>query len=161
MHVSVKTRPPHRAIAGFTLIELVAVMVIMATLGMFALPNFSHNDATVPAQADQLGRVLRHAQALAMSQGRSLTVDIQSTTGYAITDGTTSTAIYDPSGEEQDYILENGVTLTGNDIEFDSLGRPINTGSLISSAQTWTLNGTSNTATVSLQPLTGFVTVSP
>lgn len=156
-----KARPPHRAIAGFTLIELVAVMVIMVTLGMFALPNFSHNDATVPAQADQLSRALRHAQSLAMSQGRSLTVDIQSTTRYAITDGATATPVRDPGGEEQDYTLENGVTLAGNDIEFDSLGRPINAGKLVASAQIWILSGTANTATVSIQPLTGFVTVSP
>ena len=47
---------------GFTLIELVAVMVILATLGAVALPRFAHNDATVPAQADQLGRAIRHAQ---------------------------------------------------------------------------------------------------
>ncbi len=154
---------PHKIIAGFTLVELVAVMVIVATLGMFALPKFSHNDATVPAQAEQLGRILRHAQSLAMSQGRSLTVDVQSTTRYAITDGITTTPIRDPSGQEQIYSLKSRVVLSSGNAKFDSLGRPItiNTGNLISSVQTWTLTGDSNTATVSIQPLTGFVTVTP
>ena len=147
---------------GFTLIELVAVMVILATLGAVALPRLAHNDATVPAQADQLGRAIRHAQAMAMSQGRSLTVAIQSTTSYAITDGITATPVRDPAGEEQIYTLINAVTLAGNDVKFDSLGRPLNGAALASTAQNWTLMGTGGTtASVSLQPVTGFVSVTP
>jgi len=69
-----KTCYPITRVDGFTLIELIAVMVIIATLGAVALPRFAHNDATVPAQADQLGRVIRHAQAMAMSQGQAFTV---------------------------------------------------------------------------------------
>jgi prepilin-type N-terminal cleavage/methylation domain-containing protein len=147
---------------GFTLIELVAVMVILATLGAVALPRFAHNDATVPAQADQLGRAIRHAQAMAMSQGQAFTVDIQSFTSYAITDGITATPVRDPAGEEQSYTLINAVTLAGNDVKFDSLGRPLNGAALASTAQSWTLTGTGGTtASVSLQPVTGFVSVTP
>jgi prepilin-type N-terminal cleavage/methylation domain-containing protein len=147
---------------GFTLIELVAVMVILATLGAVALPRLAHNDATVPAQADQLGRAIRHAQAMAMSQGRSLTVAIQSATSYAITDGITATPVRDPAGEEQSHTLINAVTLTGNDVKFDSLGRPLNGAALASAAQSWTLTGSGGTtASVSLQPVTGFVSVTP
>jgi prepilin-type N-terminal cleavage/methylation domain-containing protein len=147
---------------GFTLIELVAVMVILATLGAVALPRFAHNDATVPAQADQLGRAIRHAQAMAMSQGQAFTVDIQSFTSYAITDGITATPVRDPAGEEQSYTLINAVTLAGNDVKFDSLGRPLNGAALASTAQSWTLTGTGgNTASVRLQPVTGFVSVTP
>ena len=147
---------------GFTLIELVAVMVILATLGALAIPRFAHNDATVPAQADQLGRVIRHAQAMAMSQGRSLTVDLQSATTYAITDGATATPVRDPAGEEQTYTLINAVTLAGTDVKFDSLGRTLNGTALANTVQSWTLTGASgNTAGVSIQPVTGFVSVTP
>lgn len=147
---------------GFTLIELVAVMVILATLGAMALPRFAHNDATVPAQADQLGRVIRHAQAMAMSQGQAFTVDLQSTTTYAITDGITATPVRDAAGEEQTYTLINTVTLAGADVEFDSLGRPLNGAALADTPQSWTLTGAGgNTASVSLQPVTGFVSVTP
>ncbi|VAW81359.1 hypothetical protein MNBD_GAMMA13-936 [hydrothermal vent metagenome] len=153
-----QTRLP-KITTGFTLIELVAVIVIVATLSLFALPNSGHNDTTIPAHADKFGRVLRHAQALAMSQGRTLVVDIQSTTRYSITDGATSIPIRDLSGNEQLFFFSDGVTLAGKDIAFDSLGRPIDGGNLITKAQAWVLSGTSNTARVSIQPLTGFIAV--
>jgi len=149
--------------AGFSLIELVSVMVILATIAALAAPRFVHHDATVPAQADQLGRVIRHAQALAMSQGRPLTVDVQSATSYVINDGATPTpsTIRDPSGQLQAFSLQNGVTLSGADLEFDSLGRPISGSNLVTTTLNWTLNGGSNTATVSVQAVTGFVSVTP
>ncbi len=149
--------------AGFSLIELVSVIVILATIAALAAPRFVHHDATVPAQADQLGRIIRHAQALAMSQGRPLTVDVQSATSYVITDGATPTpsTIRDPSGQLQAFSLQNGVTLSGADLEFDSLGRPISGSNLVTNTLNWTLNGGSNTATVSVQAVTGFVSVTP
>jgi hypothetical protein len=112
------------------------------------------------AQADQLAASLRHTQSLALTQGRSLTFDVQSATSYAITDGVTT--ITDPQGLVQSYTLANGVTLAGNDLDFDSLGRPIDAGSnLIATTQSWTLSAGAATASVSVSPLTGFVTVTP
>jgi len=148
---------------GFSLIELVSVMIILAATSALAAPHFVHHDATVPAQADQLGRIIRHTQALAMGQGRPLTVDIQSATSYAITDGATPTpsTIRDPDGQLQAFSLQNGVTLTGADLEFDSLGRPISDSNLVTTTRNWTLNGSSNAATVSVQAVTGFVSVTP
>ena len=88
------------------------------------VPRFAHNNATLPAQADQVGRMLRHAQSLAMAQGRALTFDVLSTSSYAITDGVSP--IRGPAGELLSYSLQNGALFTsGTDIRFDSLGRPM------------------------------------
>jgi prepilin-type N-terminal cleavage/methylation domain-containing protein len=149
--------------AGFTLIELVAVIVILAAISALAAPRFVHHDATVPAQADQLGRMLRHAQSLAMSQGRPLSLDILSPTSYAITDGAnpTATTIRDPSGQLQTFTLAHGATLSGADLTFDSLGRPLSGSNLMTTVRSWTLDAGGNTASVSVQPVTGFVSVTP
>ncbi|MFQ5642080.1 MAG: Tfp pilus assembly protein FimT/FimU [Thiogranum sp.] len=147
---------------GFTLIELVFVMVIVATLGALAIPRFAHNDATVPAQADQLGRAIRHAQAMAMSQGRSFSIATRSATSYAITHGDSTTPVRNAAGEEQVYFLVNGVTLNSAHVEFDSLGRPLGSAALADTVRGWILTGTGgNTASVRVQPVTGFVTVTP
>jgi prepilin-type N-terminal cleavage/methylation domain-containing protein len=145
---------------GFTLLELTLVLLLMAILGTSLFLRWSPGSASLNAQADQLARTLRHAQSLALAQGRSLTFDVQSATSYAITDG--AAAITDPQGVVQSYTLANGATLAGGDIDFDSLGRPIDaTNNLIATAQTWTLSANGASATVSISPLTGFVTVTP
>jgi len=146
--------------AGFTLLELVAVLLLLAILSTSVFLRGSPGSSTLNAQADQLAASLRHTQSLALTQGRSLTFDVQSATSYAITDGVTT--ITDPQGLVQSYTLANGVTLAGNDLDFDSLGRPIDAGSnLIATPQSWTLSAGAATASVSVSPLTGFVTVTP
>lgn len=70
--------------------------------------------------------------------------------------------VTDPKGAVQAYTLANGVALTGNDLGFDSLGRPIDAASnLIAAAQSRTLSGAGATGSASVSPLTGFVTVTP
>lgn len=121
------------------------------------VPRFLHNDATIPAQADQLARALRNAQSLAMTRGSAMTLDIVTASSYAITDGTAT--IRDPGGRPLSYNLQHGVNFTsGADIRFDTLGRPMVGATLITAPQSWALNGT---ATVSIEPVTGFVSVTP
>jgi MSHA pilin protein MshC len=145
---------------GFTLIELVIVLVILSIMAAFALPRMATTDTTVAAQADRLARDLRHAQAMAMNQGRTLSFDIQAPAAYRVADS--GTTVTDPASMEAFLItLDNGVTVAGTDIDFDSLGRPASAGTLLSAPRIYTLSGTSKTASVTLSPVTGFVSVSP
>ena len=144
---------------GFTLIELVSVLLILGIVGSGIMLRWAPGDQSLAAQADLLARSLRHAQAMAMARGVALTLDIQSANSYAITDGTA--AISDYTNQVQNFVLDNGVTLSGPDQVFDSLGRPLNGAGLLATSRSWTLSGESATATVQLQPLTGFVTVTP
>jgi len=146
--------------SGFTLIELVTVLILLGILASSLYLRGAPSSATLNAQADQLARTLRHAQSLSLAQGRSLTFDVQDATSYTVSDG--GVTVTDPQGIVQTYTLVNGVTLTGNDLDYDSLGRPIDaTNNLIAAAQTWTLSANGSTATVSVEPLTGFVSVTP
>jgi len=146
--------------SGFTLLELVVVLVLMGTLTASIFLHWTPGTASLNAQAGQLARTLRHAQALALSQGRRLTFDVQSSSDYAISSG--GTVIRDPQGVSQNYSLVNGVTLAGSDLDFDSLGRPVDSaGNLVAGVQNWTLSADGSNVTVSVTPLSGFVTVTP
>ncbi|RLA01873.1 MAG: type II secretion system protein GspH [Gammaproteobacteria bacterium] len=145
---------------GFTLIELVIVLVILSIMAAFALPRMATTDTTVAAQANRLARDLRHAQAMAMNQGRTLSFDIQAPASYRVADS--GTTVTDPATMGAFQIsLDNGVTVAGTDTDFDSLGRPATAGTLISAARVFTLNGTARTVIVTLSAVTGFVSVSP
>jgi len=152
--------PPTARIKGFTLLELVIVLVILGTVSALAIPRFAPSDNTVAAQADRLARDLRHAQSLALSQGRTLDFVVQSATTYRVSFG--GSTITNPATQQPFQVtLDNNVTLTGTDTGFDSLGRPVSAGVLLGTARVFTLSGSSRAATVALSPVTGFVTVAP
>jgi len=146
---------------GFTLIELVIVLVIIGSVAVIALPRWAPSDTTVGAQADRLARDLRHIQAMAMSQARTLTVDIQPTTAYRVIDGASMT-VTDPATQQPFQVtLDNNVTVSGTDTGFDSLGRPVAGGSLLAAARVFTVSGNTRSATVTVSPVTGFISVTP
>ncbi len=145
---------------GFTLIELMMVLVILGVLAVYVVPRWSPGDNTVAAQAHRLAQDLRHVQALAMNQGRPLSFELQSSTAYRVTDG--ATPIIDPATMQAFQVtLDNSVTLTGSNTSFDSLGRPVAGGALLATPRVFTLSGGSRTATVTLSAVTGFASVSP
>ena len=146
---------------GFTLIELIVVLAIIGGLAVIALPRWAPTDTTVGAQAERLARDLRHAQAMAMSQARTLVLDIQGASSYRVADASSMT-VSDPATQQPFMVsMDNSVSVGGTDTGFDSLGRPVDSGSLLSAARVFTLNGNSSTATVTVSPVTGFITVTP
>jgi len=145
---------------GFTLIELVTVLLILSALAVYALPRWAPDDTTVAAQADRLARDLRHTQALAMNQGRTLSFEVVSAASYRAADS--GTTVTDPATRENFLVtLDNGVTLSGPATDFDSLGRPASAGSLLAAPRVFTVTGSNRSATVTVNPVTGYVAVSP
>jgi prepilin-type N-terminal cleavage/methylation domain-containing protein len=147
---------------GFTLIELIMVLVILGVLGAYVAARWSPGDSAVHTEAAQLARDLRHAQALAMSLGTPLDF-IASGGGYSVSDS--GGVIQDPArGGPFQHSLANGVNRGGScstTVRFDTLGRPVSGGGLMIAPCTHVLSGPSVSSTVTLIPVTGFVAVSP
>ena len=152
---------------GFTLIELILVMVIMAVLVAVTATRWNAGDATAPYQADLLARNLRHMQMLAMSWGQSLRLSVASPV-YSVSCVTPSATppcnaspVIDPaSGKAFAETLANDVTLAGATLDIDSLGRPVNGGALLTVNRVYTLTAGTQTWSVTVSPVTGFPVVS-
>ena len=145
---------------GFTLIEMIAVMVIMATLAVVALARFNPNDYDVSAARDELVGALRYAQEMSLSHTGNSGYQVSLTaTGYSVTHAgapiphpLTGAASYDSNWS--DVTLDR----TGT-IGFDGYGEPQLAGGL-----GWSGNQLAVTVSVGkvsdtlrIERLTGFV----
>lgn len=160
-------REGHKRQPGFTLVELVIVIVLLAVVAVIAATrSLSSAETTLPAQAERLARDIRHAQMLAATWGKSLTLNVTSGVNgsYSVSCTVAGAApcnispVTDPAtGRPFTVTLEKNVTLTITlgpaSVTIDSLGRP-------SAAVTYTLSVGDVSKTVAVQAITGFVTVS-
>lgn len=165
-------------IRGFSLIELVMVMVVVAVLGVVVLARYHEPSATaVSIEADHVARDIRHMQMLAMTWGQTLRFT-PAGSGYFVRCASGSTTLPcnggSPVTDPADGLAfsrslgagsVSGISFTvGASFDFDALGRPGTwsagpTFTLSSAAASFTVAGGSETSTVAVAPLTGFVTV--
>ena len=143
---------------GFTLPELIIILILLGIISITVAPSWNSAQVNLNRQADLLARNLRHAQALAIHRATALTIDL-SASAYSVKDGVS--VITDPAtGNSFTVTLEDGVTFSSfTDFDLDSLGRPSNGVSLISSDTTQTLTGGSRSRVITITPLTGSVSV--
>ena len=157
---------------GFTMVELIVVIMILSILSVVVAMRWNAPSSTVPYQAELAARNLRHAQILAMNLGQTLQVQIVSPTNYRVRCAVASitppcngaAAIADPASNTGtfDVTLASGITLTGPaTLNFDRLGRPVNpaSGTLTTAANAYTFSTGSLTYSARVNPITGFVTV--
>lgn len=75
----------HRSQQGFTLIELMVTVVLVALMATIAIPGFTEliRDNRVQAQAEELNSLLQYARSEAVIRKRSVNVSISTTDGVA------------------------------------------------------------------------------
>lgn len=150
---------------GFTIIELLIVMVIIGLLAAAAIVTLSKQSINIYAQRDQIAQDIRYTQALAMTQAA------QAGGRYRILFGTTSYTISQYASSTWTAIktetLASGITFTNNNftngyVAFDSLGQPYNgsTTTRMTATVTVSITGGGNTRTISVIKNTGSVEVS-
>jgi prepilin-type N-terminal cleavage/methylation domain-containing protein len=152
-----------KAAGGFTLTELVMVMVVIAIIAAIALPRMGNDPVLVSTQAEQLAGDIRYVQSLSMSQGQRYLLRVLSSTTYEL-EVKGGAQIPHPTGIASPIAFGSAITANPNNfiIGFDGLGIPytdVNVSSALGSTATITLTRDSATRTVTVSPETGRVFV--
>jgi MSHA pilin protein MshC len=159
---------------GFTLVELVMVLVILGVLAVFALPRMlASSDTAARGLHDSTLSYLRYAQKTAIAQRRTVCVAFTTTsvslriantaasyncaspTGVVLNgaDGKASVSV---SGAAYSAATVNGVSCLATPAAFDGLGQPVNSsGVALATAQCIKVGNAANSITV--EAATGYV----
>lgn len=126
-------------LAGFTLLELVIVIVILGVIAVVALPRIGEGSFRSAAFAEQVATAFRYGQRLAVATGCDIQVEVSSATNsYAVrrrsdgtdtrcgTSGAFTLPVANPGGAgDFSGTATSGVVVTqGLTITFDAQGLP-------------------------------------
>jgi len=153
------------AARGFTLIEILIVIVILAIAAMTAIPMMgSAASVQIRSAGNMIAADLEYAKSLAISKGQNFSVVFdESAESYSIVDQDGNT-ISHPVKKGFDYVIDfqdeglGRVEIADADfdgasqVRFDYLGSPDNGGTVH-------LQAGDMSATVSVEPVTGYITV--
>lgn len=147
---------------GFTLVELIIVIVVMGVISVVVAPRFFDKDAYKSRGFYELSlTALRYAHKLAMGTGCHTQVNF-SATGVTVkqrdncTSGAFSVDVKHPGNPDQLFSeSETGVSIGSLSIFFDGAGRPYDSGTGV--LLTAPVSLTIDTRSLQVQPYTGFV----
>lgn len=155
-----------RGARGWSLIELVVVLAVIAVVVFFVVRSFQPKEAIALQQAERLRNDLRNVQMLAMTWNQALRVTTAANS-YSIgcvaagaSPCNVNPVVNPANGQPYLVNLEAGITLAGPgfSLDLDALGRPKNGASFTAANATYTISGASAARTVVVAPVTGFVT---
>jgi prepilin-type N-terminal cleavage/methylation domain-containing protein len=158
--------------SGFTLIEILIVVVILAIAAMTAIPMMtSAGSVQIRSAANMVAADLEYAKSMAIARGQKFSVVFDKNTDtYSITDQTGS-VIKHPVKKGSDYIIgfrDKGldkVDITDVDfdgkstVKFDYLGSPYNADNNPLNRGVIKLQAGSKTITITVEPVTGFISI--
>jgi type II secretory pathway pseudopilin PulG len=163
-----------RSCGGWTIAELVIVIVVTSIIAYVTLVRFRPLDPQTIQVAERLRNDLRHMQMLALTWGQPLrmTVTTGLNGGYSVSCVTAGAApcnvspVIDPATGKSFSVSLNpaGTPLTagvaaagpGFNLDFDALGRPKNGASFTTVNSTFNVTGGGNKRDVVVSPITGF-----
>jgi prepilin-type N-terminal cleavage/methylation domain-containing protein len=158
------------SVGGFTLMEILMVLVVAAIVAVIVLPRMENDPLLVATQAEQLAGDIRYVQSLSMSQGQRYLLRVLSSTTYEL-EVKGGAQIPHPTGVPSPITLGSAVTMSAvpttascpsGCIGFDGQGIPysdLTVSTALASAATITLTGNSTIRIITVSPETGRVLV--
>lgn len=142
---------------GLTFVELIAVLVVLVTLALFAMTPFEYEGASLDVAAWGLRANIQYAQDLAMTQNDDFGFNPLSATTYEIYEGAPGVPAKDPLTND-DMTVDMAPAFfqgTPTAVQFDSAGVPDNATAVDIVVQ---ISG-GGTRTVRVEPNTGYTRV--
>jgi len=137
--------------SGFTLLEIVAVIVILSIISAVVASKFYFSDSNLEAQTEAIKVYLRYAQVRSMNTETIWGIKCDGTDLWLYKDGDITSKVRLP-GEDSDNVnlAEKGVSMAEFILSFDSWGKP--PGPL-----TLTVSSPSKSSTITITKNTGFI----
>ncbi len=158
---------------GFTIVEILIVVVILGITAMMVIPMIgSAGQMQLRSAANMISADMEYAKSLSISRGQMFSVVFNaSNESYSIKDQA-GNVISHPVKKGFDYVVEFGTERldrvdiatvnfdSTNTVKFDYLGSPYNGGGTELNSGVITLQADGTTVTVSVEPVTGFISAS-
>ena len=155
-----------RAVCGFTLVELIIVIVLLGVLAVVAAPRiFNSGDFNARGFKDQSLSLLRFAQKVAIAQRRTVCVTFTASTATLQIASAAAATICDtplagPTGESPARVTaKSGVayaTLPAA-LQFDGLGQPYSSVPVAALTVATSISVTGMGTPIIIEPYTGYV----
>ena len=145
--------------AGFTLIELVAMLLVMSIIAVVVVSRWTLSDTEQIGQVAVIKSHLRHAQSKAMSSSSNWYIHFETSPAqYTLYQDKEEGDVlkYFPGETADNMALESGISPSGTYVLFDSLGRPYT--DLIPTQQIGVrIIISSSAGNIEIKPETGFI----
>ena len=149
--------------SGFTLVEIVSVIVILSIISAVAASRFCFSDSNLGAQTEAIKVYLRYAQVRSMNNTESVWgIRCAGTSLWLYKDGDTTNRVRLP-GEDSDTVNldEKGISMAEFTLSFDSsVGKPCTDAAAETEQnadRTLTVNSDAKSSNITITKNTGFI----
>ncbi|MDP2644188.1 MAG: type II secretion system protein [Dehalococcoidia bacterium] len=153
-------KPLLRNQRGFTLLEIIAVLLVMGIISAVAVARYSSTNSELTSQTDLVRTRLRYAQLQAFNSNVVWGINFSATSYSLFKNGNTSDTARLPGEGSTVVTLPAGISISTGIVSFDSWGTPYTDGpaaSIQSGARSLTVTAAGGSKTITITPNTGFI----